>query len=225
MDKKNLSRIYLSEGILSIIFLIFMTLLYPYIHKFSPSDRYYHDATLTLSDTFLLPIGFILIFLSVFFLYRLEIKRFLIIGSLGWIIMGIVLYFLFNIMIEFPEIINSILWMICTILLTMSLSIIILLFILNSANNIDEQAKIRKEVIDLGTKYTRLEIREISEKCEVDRDAVSDVIKEMIAKSEIYAEFYKSSKTISFNQQANIGEIDELMNMYEIWENEQRGKK
>jgi len=42
----------------------------------------------------------------------------------------------------------------------------------------------------------------------------------MIVNKEIYAEFFKSSNTVSFDQQANIDEIDELMAAYKDWEDD-----
>jgi hypothetical protein len=47
----------------------------------------------------------------------------------------------------------------------------------------------------------------------------------MISNKEIYAEFFKSSKTVSFDQQANIDEIDELMAVFKDWEDDQITKK
>lgn len=85
---------------------------------------------------------------------------------------------------------------------------------------------IRKTVLDLSIKFTRLEIREIREECKVDHeDLVIKVIKEMIKNKEIYAEYFKSSNSILFNQQANIDEIDKLMDQYRQWEKEGMSKK
>jgi hypothetical protein len=41
---------------------------------------------------------------------------------------------------------------------------------------------------------------------------------------EIYGEYFKSSKTISFNQVANIKEIDNLWETYKQWEEKSIGK-
>ncbi|MBA7643287.1 hypothetical protein ES703_51008 [subsurface metagenome] len=68
---------------------------------------------------------------------------------------------------------------------------------------------IRKTVLELSIYFARLEIREICEKCEVDyEDLIIKVIKEMIKNKEIYAEYFKSSNSISFIQQTNIEGID-----------------
>lgn len=85
--------------------------------------------------------------------------------------------------------------------------------------------KIRRVVLDLGTKFTRLEIKEIKEKCYVEsKDLIVNVIKNMIKNHEIYAEYFSSSSAIAFNQQANIEEIDNLMKKYEQWEKEEKRK-
>ncbi|KKN28252.1 hypothetical protein LCGC14_0856330 [marine sediment metagenome] len=47
----------------------------------------------------------------------------------------------------------------------------------------------------------------------------------MIKNNEIYGQYFKSSNSIVFNQQANIDELDKLMLIYQEWENKQIGKK
>lgn len=90
-------------------------------------------------------------------------------------------------------------------------------------NNI---TKIKKLILELGIKFTRLEIREIGEKSNIDdENMIIDVVKDMIKNKEIYAEYFKSSKAIAFNQQANIDEIDKLMATYKEWEEKEVGKK
>ena len=228
MNKKIINRIGIIYWIIYLIFLSLVLILFPFqftLHGTPIHENYSLNSYLTVSEVVLLPVGLPLIFLSNFYLYRLRIIRSMIIGIIGWIMMGILLLFLFIVFIVYPYMINSILFIICIILLLTSIFIIILLGIIKSESNFDEQAKVRKNILDLGTKFTRLEVREISEICRVDRDAIIDVIKKMIVNKEIYAEFFKSSKTISFNQQANIDEIDELMKIYEKWKNKQLKKK
>ncbi len=87
-------------------------------------------------------------------------------------------------------------------------------------------AKIKKTVLNLSTKFTRLEIREIAEKCNLDNeDLIIEVVRKMINNKEIYAEYFRSSNSILFNQQANIEEIDRLMATYKEWEEKGIGKK
>jgi hypothetical protein len=86
--------------------------------------------------------------------------------------------------------------------------------------------KIKKTVLDFSTKFTRLEIRDISEKSYVDNEElIINILKDMISKREIYAEFFSRSNSISFDQQANIREIDKLMASYKNWEESEFGKK
>jgi len=86
--------------------------------------------------------------------------------------------------------------------------------------------KIKKLVLELGIKFTRLEIREIGEKSSIDNeDIIIEVVKDMIKNKEIYAEYFSSSKAIAFDQQANIEEIDKLMAIYKEWEDKKVSKK
>lgn len=85
---------------------------------------------------------------------------------------------------------------------------------------------IKKTVMDLGTKYSRLEIIDITEKSGIkDENLVVDTVLEMIKNKEIYGEYFAGSKSIAFNLQANIEEIDKLMQAYEDWEKEKVDKK
>lgn len=83
---------------------------------------------------------------------------------------------------------------------------------------------IKKTILDLGIQYANLEVREISEVCKASKITIIDTIEEMIKKKEIYADYFKSSRTVAFNKQANIKEIDNLMAMYGAWEEGQEGK-
>jgi len=47
----------------------------------------------------------------------------------------------------------------------------------------------------------------------------------MINKKEIYAEYFKSTKSVVFDKQTNIAEIDALMDQYKKWEAKDIGKK
>jgi len=86
--------------------------------------------------------------------------------------------------------------------------------------------KIKKTVLDLGTKFTRLKIIEIAEKCDIKNEQlIIDTVLNMIEKNEIYADYFSISKSIAFNQQANIEEIDRLMAAYKDWEEKKVGKK
>jgi len=71
-----------------------------------------------------------------------------------------------------------------------------------------------------------LNATDISEKTGIqDEGLIIDVISDMIKNKEIYAEYFKESKSVAFNQQANIDEIDKLMEAYKDWEKKKVGKK
>ena len=85
---------------------------------------------------------------------------------------------------------------------------------------------IKKTILELGTKFTRLQIVEISEECNVkDEQLIVDVVREMIDNNEIYSQYFSSTKSVAFNQQANIDEIDKLMATYKEWEEKKVEKK
>ena len=92
--------------------------------------------------------------------------------------------------------------------------------LLGQQMNVNE-ALIKKTVLDLGTQFTQVEIREISEDCKINKSSIIGVVLKMIENEEIYGEYFSSSKSISFNQQANIDEIDNLMAKYTEWEEQQ----
>ena len=58
----------------------------------------------------------------------------------------------------------------------------------------------------------------------MDTSTVFKVLNEMIRNQEIYAEYFKSSKTVAFNQIANLENIDLLMKLYEDWEHQKLKK-
>ncbi len=71
--------------------------------------------------------------------------------------------------------------------------------------------KIKKSVLYLGTKFARLQIAEISEECAIEDDQlIIYIVKEMIDNKEIYAQYFSSTKSIAFEQQANIADMDKL---------------
>ncbi len=84
---------------------------------------------------------------------------------------------------------------------------------------------IRKTIFELGMKYNRLEIAEIAEKCGMLKSYVPIVAQDMIKKKEIHADYFKSTKSLVFDQRPNIDEIDALMKKYDEWVEEGRDKK
>jgi len=186
---------------------------------------------------------YFLFILSILFVFLLRVKLGLIIGFVGCIIMGL------NIL--FPLLFNPIMLLnlynfyyaqdpSALVYLTSSsnseyLYIQVIIWILFFIENFillfgkivvkDVNLRMVKEtILDLGTQYANLEVREISEACKIDKAKIIDIIKEMIENNEIFAEYFKSSKTVAFNKQANIKEIDSLMAIYQEWEEGQEGK-
>jgi hypothetical protein len=84
--------------------------------------------------------------------------------------------------------------------------------------------KIKKAILELGTKFPRLLLSEIVEKTEEDEELILKTIQEMIESGEIYAEYFESSQLVAFNQQANIEEIDELMSTFTEWKEQGKDK-
>ena len=86
--------------------------------------------------------------------------------------------------------------------------------------------RVKKTVLNLGIKFARLQIAEISEVCVIkDEELIIKTVKEMINNEEIYAQYFSSTKSVAFNQQANIEEIDKLMKSYKEWEDKKVGKR
>ncbi len=86
-------------------------------------------------------------------------------------------------------------------------------------------AKIKNTILNLGVKFDRLHVDEIAEKCGELEDDIINTALDMIDKKEIYAEYFKSTKSVVFDKQANIDEIDALMEQYKKWEMEGISKK
>ncbi len=91
--------------------------------------------------------------------------------------------------------------------------------------NYRERSRIKREILDLGIKYPDFKLKEVSQKCHADKNTIINVVKKMIKRKEIYAEYFSISKKFVFNISANIEEIDRLMAIYKEWEEETLGKK
>jgi len=93
------------------------------------------------------------------------------------------------------------------------------------SKDIEKINKIKKHILEMSTRFTRVELAEIIELTEVkDKNIISQTIMNMINNKEVYAQYFSSSKAIVFDQQANINEIDNLMKIYQKWEAESIGK-
>jgi len=99
---------------------------------------------------------------------------------------------------------------------------------ISKLNNLIYQAqiaKIKNTILSLGVKFDRLHVSEIAEKCNESDEYIINTALDMINKKEIYAEYFQSTKSVVFDKQANIDEIDALMEQYKKWEKEGIGKK
>ena len=91
---------------------------------------------------------------------------------------------------------------------------------------LEDISKIRKSILEMSTKFTRIEITEINDVSGVDNEElIITTLREMINNKEVYAQYFTISKSLVFNQQANIDEIDRLMELYREWEKKEIGKK
>ncbi len=71
---------------------------------------------------------------------------------------------------------------------------------------------IKRIVLTLGTKYSRLLMVEIAEKCEVsDVELARATVLEMIKQKEIAAEYFTSSQTVVFDQAANNDALNQFI--------------
>ena len=86
-------------------------------------------------------------------------------------------------------------------------------------------SKIKKAILEIGVKYNRLQIPEIAEKCEEPEDTIIVIANEMIKQKEIHAEYFKSTRSLVFDQTTNIKCIDNLMAKFKQWENNPTNKK
>jgi len=80
-------------------------------------------------------------------------------------------------------------------------------------------------IADLATRYMKLEVIDIVEKCGEEEGLIISPMQGMIKNREISAEYIKSSKAVEFSQQIDVEEIDKLMKSFDEWEKEGKGKK
>ena len=197
----------------------------------SEHGNWTHSNPISGFSFFFVGIYFLLI-ISILFTFLLKPKLGLISGIAGCLIMAINIFFpslFFSYMNQYSQstpvdriyvigysiseylFINVIIWILfCVINIILFLGKVIVKGV--------NLRIIKKTILDLGTQYANLEVREISEACYADKVTIIDTIQEMIENTEIYAEYFKSSKTVAFNKQANIEEIDTLMATFRDWE-------
>ena len=171
----------------------------------------------------------IIILISIIYLLLLDLQKSIRFGLLGNILYlsAIILELIirdFDLTPRFSNINYMIRLLLLFILISGLFSLNLFLFKMKAKQVTVKDALVKKTILDLGTQYTRLEVREISEACKVDKSIIVTIIDTMIQHKEIHAEYFKSSRAVVFDQQANIDEIDELMAKYKEWEEQQVGK-
>jgi len=85
--------------------------------------------------------------------------------------------------------------------------------------------KIKSIIIDLGSKYPKLKVIDIKDKCGEEEGLIFTTLQDMIKNREISAKYIKSSKAVEFSQQIDVEEIDKLMKSFDEWEKEGKDKK
>ena len=190
-------------------------------------DMWYPEA---ISETYLVSslfntlslISFCIIVASVVFIFRLNFKFAYLFGVLSTNLLAF--DYVFTLRRYQLPIYSDISYFYLVIILTIT-SINIILVISNFHHNEKLDLMIKRLLLDFGTKYSQLEIRDISEKTSMNRAKVEKVITKMIENSEIYANYTSENKLITFKKESNIEEIDKLMEIYQKWEDKVHGKK
>lgn len=157
------------------------------------------------------------------FLYKMNIR-----SALRWElwgILGVVSYSCF--ILQVLMIATLIQFLIPLIILSSSSFILGLItdrFLIKSIKTVKvtEVAEVKKTLLNLGMRFTRLKVIDIAEKSRIDQHTIINIITDMISNEEIYADYFESSKSVSFNQQANISEIDNLMFNIHQWEESEK---
>jgi len=169
--------------------------------------------------------GIVFIFISIKKVQDLYLIRAIEFGIIGCILIGINWILIIIFPLNRSLILTNASWLGIFMWIGFCFINFILLILHLFRRNLKSEMLIRKTILDLGTKFSRLEVREVSEVCKIDRATIIDIIKEMITNNEIYADYFSSSKTVAFNQLANVDEIDNLISIYKKWEAEKFDKK
>ena len=224
MNKKHVNLF----GLMNLVFIIVLLIMFT---KFGDTyfDRWvalnqFNKSVIFISG-FIFYVTYIIFFLSIAYIFYFDINKAILFGFFESSV-NLVILIIFIIIYTFEYLINkNAIYFITYSMIIAGLVIInIMLFTFKSGQTVSKEALIRKTILDLGTKFDRLEVKEISEECDVNKNSIIIVIKEMIQNRDIFAEYFNSSKSVSFNLQSNVDEIDELMGKYKEWE-EQRVEK
>lgn len=88
--------------------------------------------------------------------------------------------------------------------------------IMNPNNDIEiKKEKIMTSVLKLGTKFVRLQITDVVSACGECSELVIPTILDMIEKYQIYAKYFKTTRSIAFDTFANMEILERLNKAYE----------
>ncbi|NHJ24698.1 MAG: hypothetical protein EAX89_08990 [Candidatus Lokiarchaeota archaeon] len=205
--------IYVLITLLSTINLIFRDLFYSEIQ----AELLMSNEAFMIFEIFSSVFGttiFGLIFVSVIFFYKFRFRLASIFGFFSCYLMIIDLNNILRTYGLIPTIFIAYYYFIMGAIIAISIYLMYLVYIPNKKAS----SLIKKLLLNFGTKFARLEVRDISEKSAINRRKVEHIIFQMVANKEIYAEYSKKKKFVEFNKEANIEQIDRLMEKYRIWE-------
>jgi len=87
-------------------------------------------------------------------------------------------------------------------------------------------AKVKRVILDLSTKITRLQLVDIIERTNIEnQDLIKQTVLDMLENREVFGDFFTSSNSLVFDQNANIKEIDILLDKFKEWEEKEIQKK
>ena len=161
--------------------------------------------------------GSLIVIPSVFLLFKLKKKLACI---LGWVGIGFAIIYLLQhfsmiiIILSNGYPVNN-LYLFITSVFFLGAMIVTNLNITTIKIKEEETSLVKKAILELSTKFTRLNVKEISENTNIDKDTIIRVITSMISQKEIHAEFFKSTKMVSFDQQSNVENFDILLKSFE----------
>lgn len=152
--------------------------------------------------------------ISIWNVIVLKIKGIIIFGEIGSIIVIITLILISLYPLNFNSTLSPI-YSIYSIICIISYNLLFAFTIIfNRMKFKKDEITLIKIILNLSTQFARLEVREISEDCKVDRDTIVKIVKKLIESKEIYADYFKSTKSVAFNQQANMEIMDKLLLKY-----------
>ncbi|MHA2087991.1 MAG: PCI domain-containing protein, partial [Promethearchaeota archaeon] len=169
------------------------------------------------------------IFTSLLFLHTMKLQLSIVTGLIGCVLIGFNNIFMLLIKQSNPQLPNNnfqlsifypvglVSWIIICIIIV---KILISKLKENKLNNVN----IKKQILELGSQYSRLELRELSEKIGEDNESLKRIVISMIRNNEIFAQYFNNTKTLVLNQQANLEQLEQLISKINTIEKKKRKK-